>query len=91
MSHYESHCCTGPEGAKSYRMAGKLGPWARRGAEGVRYFAVGVWPVYRRILSAVKEDSWDYVRVRLEGEAGDERSCWCGTNTYEEVNQDGDL
>lgn len=70
-----------------YRMAGKIGPWARRGAKGVRYLATGPQgqPVYRRILSAEKEgDTWHYVRVRLEGE-DDVLSCWCGTNTYEEA------
>jgi len=92
----------GPEGAtekqfrveevtadKSYRMVGKIGPWARLGAEGVRYLAIGSakQTVYRRILSAEKEgDSWYYLLVRLEGEY-DALSCWCGTNIYEEVTE----
>lgn len=73
--------------ATTYRRAGKLGPWARGWPRDVRYLATGPQkqPVYRRIKQAGKEgDSWRYVRVRLEGET-DVRSCWCGTNIYEEV------
>ena len=77
--------------SKRYRYAGKLGPWARAWPRDVRYLATGSprRPMYGRIKQAGKEgDSWRYVRVRLEGES-DVRSCWCGTNTYREVSNEG--
>jgi hypothetical protein len=69
-----------------YRLAGKLGPWARRGMEGERYLAVGpqLTPTYRRIADTCKADdgTWRYVRVRLEGE-DEYNHHGCGTNVYE--------
>lgn len=84
---HKAHRCISCGKAGGMKHAGKLGPWARLGAEGVRYLATDPQkqPIYRRILSAEKEgDNWRYLQVCLEGEVG-VRSCWCGTNVYEEA------
>ncbi len=69
-----------------YEYAGKIGPWARHGEGRTRYLDTGLQgkPIYRRILTAGKDEdgTWRYLRVMVEG-MEDRLHVWCGTNTYE--------
>lgn len=70
-----------------YKVAGKLGPWARGGCEGERFLDMGLQgrPKYMQILKAERDgDDWRYVRVIVkEGEhLTSTYPKWCGTNVY---------